>query len=338
VTPTSVQKLPPAGLDPLKATNLMLSNDALELENNFGVSSDIKPPAAWADFYQRVLDERKGKATKSVNFTEVFQGNRYRCILANSAKGYGITMRKLLTVIPRLHEDLNLRWDVMEQLLFGTGLTLFAGQMGSGKSTTMIAALEKLGAARRGPLGTVEDPIEVIFPGSGVIQREVGTHVDSFAEAIRDCMRQYRRTIMVGEIRDPETATAAVLAASSGHRVVGTLHAESAPDVIVRMRALLDPKFEAILPTVLSGIWWQHIVRFGDETRQPLPIYESLLVTQTVRGMIEQDKLVMLPAEMKRQGRQTMMDTALVHVNNRKASKDELRQWLTSRGRVSDDT
>ncbi|KIL03061.1 twitching motility protein [Stutzerimonas xanthomarina] len=326
---------PLATQDASKATNLMLSHNSLELENNFGVSSTIKPPAAWAEFYQRMIDERKGKPTQAVNFTEVFQGHRYRCILANSASGYGITMRKLLSSIPRLNEDLNLRWDVIEPLLAQVGLTLFCGEMGSGKSTTMISALEMLGAARRGPLGTAEDPIEVIYPGPGVIQREIGTHVNSFAEAIRDFMRQYRKTIMVGEIRDPETAMQAVIAASSGHRVVGTLHAESAPDAIVRMQTLLDDKFARILPGVLSGIWWQHIVRFGDDSRPPLPIYESIQVTPTVRGMIEDGKLQMVPAEMKRQGRENMTETATRHVTNRRAKPDELRRFLAVRNRVA---
>jgi len=323
--------------DPSKATNLMLSPNSLELENNFGVSCSMKPPAAWAEFYQRMIEERKGKPTQAVNFTEVFQGHRYRCILANSASGYGITMRKLLSSIPRMHEDLNLRWEVIEPLLTGVGLTLFCGEMGSGKSTTMISALEALGTARRGPLGTAEDPIEVIYPGPGVIQREIGTHVHSYAEAIRDFMRQYRKTIMVGEIRDPETAMQAVIAASSGHRVVGTLHSESAPDAIVRMQTLLDERFSRILPGVLSGIWWQHIVRFGDDLRPPLPIYESIQVTPAVRGMIEQGKLQMLPAELKRQGRESMSDTATRHVTNRRAKPDELRRFLMVRNRIAGD-
>lgn len=323
-----------AEVNPLTATNLMLSEKVLALEDNFGISSAIAPPAAWADLFQRLMGDRKGKPTKSVNFTESFEGNRYRCILANTMQGYCITMRKLLTQIPRVAEDLRLPWDVIRPLLLEPGLTLFAGQMGSGKSTTMTASIEALEASIRGPLGIVEDPVEIIHPDPTVIQRQVGEQTDNFAEAIRDFMRQYRLTIMVGEIRDPETAEAAIIAASSGHRVVGTIHSESAPDAIVRMKTLLDPKFERILPHVLSGIWWQHLVRFGDAKRAPLAVYESLLCTQVVRDIIEENKLVMLPAQMKQQGRKSMAEVAADHVQNRKATPAEMRQWLNARGRI----
>ena len=325
---------PVAVVNPLTATNLMLTEKILTLEDNYGVSSVITPPAAWADLYQELLADRKGKPTKSVNFTKTFEGHRYRCILANSMNGYGVTMRKLLTQIPRIVEDLKLPWHVIRPLLLEPGLILIAGQMGSGKSTTLQSAVDALEPAIRGALGLVEDPVEIIHPDPTVIQRQVGEHTESFAEAIRDFMRQYRQTIIVGEIRDPETAEAAIIAASSGHRVVGTIHSESAPDAIVRMKTLLDPKFERILPSVLSGIWWQHLVRFGDQKRAPLVVYESLECDQSVKDMIQSDKLVMLPAQMKRQGRMNMAEVAIDHVQHRRASKAEMRQWLTNKGRV----
>lgn len=331
---TSQARQPAAVVNPLTATNLMLTDRILALEDNYGVSSVINPPATWADLYQRLITDRKGKPTKSVNFTETFEGNRYRCILANSMHGYGITMRKLLTQIPRITEDLKLPWNVIRPLMLEPGLILIAGQMGSGKSTTLQAAVDALEPAVRGALGIVEDPVEIIHPDLTVIQRQVGEQTESFAEAIRDFMRQYRQTIIVGEIRDPETAEAAVIAASSGHRVVGTIHSESAPDAIVRMKTLLDPKFERILPSVLSGIWWQHLVRFGDQKRAPVVVYESLECDQTVKDMIQSDKLVMLPAQMKRQGRMNMAEVAIDHIQHRRASKAELRQWLSNKGRV----
>lgn len=329
-------------LRPLKleeATNITLSQDSLEAEDNRGRFEIMKPPGAWKDFFDRMLSEKgKGNKRKAANFTVPFNGERYRCILADSAGGQIITMRKLMAEIPQIERDLKLDWHAIKSLLEGSGLTIFAGQMGSGKSTTMIAAIERLGRAKRGNLGTVEDPIEVEFSGGGVIQREVGTHVDSFEEAIRDFVRQYRKTIMVGEIRDPETANAAVLAASLGHSVYGTLHADSAIDVPTRMNSLLDPKLSRILPSVLRGMWWQHVYRRGDSTSPPMPIYESLYVTNSVRQIIADgpEKLPQLMNEMATQKRVTMAHSAMKWVNSGAATKEEMRQWLETRGRIND--
>ncbi|MCU9528094.1 ATPase, T2SS/T4P/T4SS family [Pseudomonas mosselii] len=321
------------------ATNITLSADSLEAEDNMGRFEIMKPPGAWKDFYDRMLGEKGGgNKRKATNFTTPFLGERYRCILANSAGGQVITMRQLMKEIPRLEQDLGFDWNVIRPLLEGSGLTIFAGQMNSGKSTTMISAIDRLGRARRGNLGTVEDPIEVEFTGGGVIQREVGTHVDSFSEAIRDFVRQYRKTIMVGEIRDPETAEAAVLAASLGHSVVGTLHADSAIDIPTRMSSLLDTKLGRILPSVLRGMWWQHVYRRGDHLSKPLPIYESLYVTNSVRQIIADgpEKLPQLMNEMVSQKRVSMAQSAIAWINKGLATREELRPWLETRGRIND--
>lgn len=321
------------------ATNVYMTNEILEVEDNHGVFTQIKPPPEWAEFFQRMLEEKlKPRSTKASNFTESFLGFRYRCILAQSIAGPGINMRKLMTSVPNIRDQLKLDWNVIYPLMKGTGLTIFAGQMGSGKSTTMIAALERLGRLERGPMGTVEDPIEVIFQGGSVIQREVGTHVESFEEAIKDFVRQNRKTIMVGEIRDPETANAAVLAASTGHSVFATLHADSAIDIIPRMLTLLDVKNARVLSRTLRGLWWQHVIRHGTTARDPVPIYESVMVDNTVRQLIESgsDKLPQIIEVMRRQGRKTMAETAIAQVTAKRVTRDEVSQWLEARGRISD--
>jgi twitching motility protein PilT len=326
-------------IKPETATNIYLMKSTLELEDNSGNFYTTMPPGEWKDFFDQMVAEKgKGKKTISSNFTQPFLGHRYRCILASSVAGMGISMRRLLSTIPRFREDLNLDWRVIQQLTEGTGLTIFAGQMGSGKSTTMIATIDKMGRRQRGGLGTVEEPIEFIFPPGGVIQREVGTDVESFAEAIRDFVRQNRKTIMVGEIRDPETANAAILAASTGHSVFATLHADSVLDIVPRMQALVDSKYERILPGTLRGLWWQHVVRHGDPTRPPVPIYESLHVTAQVRSILEAgpERLQQLMSEMQRQGRKSMAQVAQEMISSRKLKKEEAHEWLYRRGRFND--
>ncbi len=336
----SASEEPNVRMSPENATNIYLTKKTLEMEDNSGLFSALTPPpGVWQDFFDQMCAEKvKARKTISANFTQPFLGHRYRCILASSVAGMGVSMRRLMSTVPRFREDLNLDWGVVQQLTEGTGLTIFAGQMGSGKSTTMIAAMEKMGRRTRGGLGTVEEPIEFIFPGSGVIQREVGTDVDSFAEAIKDFVRQNRKTIMVGEIRDPETANAAILAASTGHSVYATLHADSAIDIILRMQALVDSKYLRILPSTLRGLWWQHIVRHGNHERPPVPIYESLYVTSQVRAIIESgpERLNQLMAEMQRQGRKNMSQVAMEMVRSRKLKRDEVGEWVNRRGRLND--
>lgn len=323
----------------LRPTNLYITEKYVEITDNHGVFNRIPTEGTWKDMFERIKNEKKkADRKKSSDFTTEYDGARYRCNLADSLHGYGLTMRILPAGAPSFREDLRLDAQVVLSLLKGTGLTIFAGQMGSGKSTTMYAALERMDKKERGPIGTVEDPIEGILSGPGVIQREVGTHVDSFEQAIKDFVRQNRHTIAVSEIRDPETANAALLAASTGHSVVATIHADSAMDVYPRMLALVDDKYAKILPGTMRGIWWQHVVRFHDENRKPVPIYESIEVTHGVRQILEAgpDKLPQLINQMKQQGRKTMAETAMHLVSQRSASREEVAEFLFRRGRINE--
>lgn len=330
----------PVRVKPEQATNIQLKADKMEVKDNFGRIEIIKPlPGLWKDFFDRMITE-KGRQNKRkvAEFTEPFNGERYRCILADTSSGQTISMRKLPRTALHVERDLGFNWTSIESLLQGSGLTVFAGQIGSGKTTTLISALEMLGPKKRGNLGTVEQPIEYIFPEDGVIQREVGTHVDSFAEAIEHFLRMDRDTIMIGEIRDFSTAEAAVMAAACGHSVVATIHADSAIDIPTRMATLLDPKFIRLLPTVLRGLWWQHIYRRGDASGVAMPIYESLEVTNSVRQIISSgpEALPQLMQEMHAQGRESMAQVAQKWMRNGKANAEEMNQWLFPRGRISD--
>lgn len=325
---------------PEDATNIQLKAERMEIKDNFGRLEILKPvPGLWKDFYDRMLAE-KGRQNKRkvAEFTEPFNGERYRCILADTSSGQTISMRKLPKSALHIERDLGFSRATIESLLQGSGLTIIGGQIGSGKTTTLISALEMLGPSKRGNLGTVEQPIEFIFPEDGVIQREVGTHVDSFAEAVEHFLRMDRDTIMIGEIRDFSTAEAAVMAAACGHSVVATIHADSAIDIPTRMATLLDAKLIRLLPTVLRGLWWQHIYRRGDGSGVAIPIYESLQVTNSVRQIISSgpEALPQLMQEMHAQGRENMAQVAQKWMRIGKVNADEMSQWLQPRGRVND--
>lgn len=321
------------------ATNIYMTGTFIEAVDNFGIAKQGRNEGVWLDFFQATISDRAGvDQKKSQDFTTNLNGYRYRCCLAASNDGWGISMRLLPLNVPRLREDLQLDWNTIEPLLRGTGLTLFAGQMNSGKSTTLYSAIDRMDKRERGPITTIDDPTEIILRGPGVIQREVGTHVETFPQAIRDCMRQFRKTIVISEIRDPETAAAAILAASTGHSVCGTIHADSATEIVPRMLTLLDPKYARLLPGTLRGLWWQHVVRFGDAARKPVPIYESIEVTSAVRQILEAGptRYPLLAQEMKSQGRKTMQECASALVSRGTVKREEVAEFLFRRGRVHD--
>lgn len=317
------------------ASNIYLTDKFVGCSDDHGIGVRGFAPPEWKDFFQTAVGTKaRGQFTKSSHYTAEFLGRRYRCCLANSVRGWGISMRRLPIKIPAVRDDLGLDWDVLAPLVQGSGLTLFAGRMSAGKSMTMAACIGRLDP-RVISIATVEDPIEVIYPDESIIQREVGTHVDSFPEAIRDCVRQTRDVIVVGEIRDPDTANAALLAASTGHSVLGTIHADNAFDAYIRMLALVDERYQRLLARTMRGLWWQQVVRFGTKDRKPLPIYESVLIDLEARQILEKgpDSLQMLHSVMDRQGRKTMAEVALQAVGRNAATRDELNEFLHRRNR-----
>jgi general secretion pathway protein E len=137
------------------------------------------------------------------------------------------------------------------------GLILFTGPTGSGKTSTLYAALMQLNDGKK-KINTIEDPIEHAI--AGIRQSQVNTQIDlGFSTLLRNILRQSPDVIMVGEVRDPETAETAVRAANSGHLVLGTIHAPIAAGAVQSMRSLgVHPHF---LATSLLGVVSQRLVR-----------------------------------------------------------------------------
>jgi len=117
------------------------------------------------------------------------------------------------------------------------GLFLVTGPTGHGKSTSLAAVLQQINLTRRAHIVTIEDPIEYLFKSERCIihQREVGSDTRSFAEALKRVLRQDPDVIMIGEMRDLETVSAAITAAETGHLVLGTLHTQDAAQTIDRI-------------------------------------------------------------------------------------------------------
>ena len=148
--------------------------------------------------------------------------------------------------------------DVMRRLLgHREGMVLVTGPTGSGKTTTLYAALNELKTGKVN-IVTVEDPVEYDVAGISQIQVSEAQGL-TFAKALRSVLRQDPDIVLVGEIRDLETATTAVQAGFSGHFVLSTLHTNDAPSAVVRMRDMGIDAFK--VATVLKGVVAQRLVR-----------------------------------------------------------------------------
>jgi twitching motility protein PilT len=136
------------------------------------------------------------------------------------------------------------------------GLVLVTGATGSGKTTTLAAMLDHINRTRHLHIVTIEDPIEIVHEDRGCIvsQREVGLDTDSFAQALRRVLRQDPDVILIGELRDTETAQVALQAAESGHLVFSTLHTLDSAETIGRMVEFFPPAKQPQVISILAGV------------------------------------------------------------------------------------
>jgi twitching motility protein PilT len=135
------------------------------------------------------------------------------------------------------------------------GLILVTGPTGSGKTTTLACMLDQINRTRRQHIVTIEDPIEILHADRGCIvnQREVGLDTVSFGEALRRVLRQDPDVILIGELRDAETAHVALQAAESGHLVFSTLHTIDAAETLGRMIEFFPPEKQQQIRSILAG-------------------------------------------------------------------------------------
>ncbi|MBS2039466.1 PilT/PilU family type 4a pilus ATPase [bacterium] len=171
------------------------------------------------------------------------------------------------------------------------GLVLVTGPAGSGKSTTLASVIDWINRNRRAHIVTIEDPIEYYHHDihSFVSQREIGTDTQSFAEALRQALRQDPNVIMVGEMRDVETIMTAVTAAETGHLVLSTLHT---PNTVQSIDRILDTfsgdqqkQIRMLLSSCLRGVVSQKLLQRVDGKGR-VPAVEVLVCTSTVQSLI----------------------------------------------------
>ena len=162
-------------------------------------------------------------------------------------------------VIPReipTFEQLELPAGVANLASYHRGLVLVTGATGAGKSTTLAAMVDHINRTRRQHILTIEDPIEILHADRGCIvnQREIGLDSASFGQALRRALRQDPDVILIGELRDRETAETALQAAESGHLVMSTMHTIDASETVSRLVELFQETKQAQIRSILAGV------------------------------------------------------------------------------------
>lgn len=202
-----------------------------------------------------------------------------------------------LRVIPRkvpTFDELHLPPGVQRLTDEHRGLVLCTGATGSGKTTTLAAMLGHINKTRRQHIITIEDPIEILHEdGNCVInQREVGLDTSSFQEGLRRALRQDPDVILIGELRDAESAQTALQAAESGHLVLSTMHTVDAAETIGRMieffPGVKQPQIRSILAGSLRGVISQRLLPRIDGGR--IPAVEVMVTTRRMADLIREKK------------------------------------------------
>lgn len=244
------------------------------------------------------------KAGEDLDFSYMSEGTgRYRVNLFKKASGIGAVLRYIPTEVPTF-ESLNLPRVIKSFAEFRQGMVLVTGATGTGKSTTLASLIHHINNTRKENIITLEDPIEFIHPSlqSQVIQREVGTHLNTFQDGLRAALREDPDIILVGEMRDSETIAMAMLAAETGHLVFGTLHTTSATKSIDRILDALPAdqreQGKIFLAQHLHAVVTQDLVRSADGKSRKA-IVEILIMNNAVSNLIMSDKTFQIPNQIQ---------------------------------------
>lgn len=229
---------------------------------------------------------------------------RFRVALFRQHGGLAAAIRPVRTQVPTLH-DLGLPADFTELVEHRTGLVLLTGATGSGKSSTLAALIGHLNQTAARHILTLEDPIEFVHgpTRSLVHQREVGRDVESFAAGLRAALRESPDVILVGEIRDHATASAAMTAAETGHLVLSTLHTRSADTAVERIVDLFPAHQQEQIRVQIAGVLRAVVAQQLLPGRQPgslVPAYERLVVTTPVAAKIREGRGHQLRSEIQK--------------------------------------
>lgn len=263
-------------------SKIIVSEEDLEIAINQILSPEQK---------KRFLEE------KDLDFALSFDGFRLRINLARERGNIKLTARIISNHKVSL-EEINMPQVVQRLLHLRQGLILLTGPAGSGKSTSLAAMIGYINENLNSNIVTLEDPIEYMFsPEASIItQRELGIDMDSFAAGLKHVLRQDPNVVMIGEMRDLETVSAAVTLAETGHLVLATLHTSSAAQTIDRIIDMFPThqqnQIKSQLSTILAAVISQRLLpRLGGGR---IATREVMIMNSAVANLIREHKTVQL--------------------------------------------
>ena len=282
-----------------KASDVYLSANAPALIKINGecvpINNQLLPPDAPRNLLAEIVPpdrieelEETGELNMGVPLAGV---GRFRVSAMRQRGTYAVVIRFIAQEIPKL-STLSLPPVLSELIMEKRGLILVVGATGSGKSTTLAAMIDERNEAMTGHILTVEDPVEYQFKNkkSIVNQREIGGDTQSLQTALKNALRQAPDVILIGEIRDRETMSAAIAYAQSGHLCLATLHGNNSYHALNRILSFYPVEVRSTmlgdLGSALKAIISQRLVR--TKTGERLPAAEVMLNTKLVADLIEQ--------------------------------------------------
>jgi twitching motility protein PilT len=256
---------------------------------------------------------------------------RLRCNAAQQRGAISLAIRLLPPAIPTI-DELELPQICKSLVARPRGLVIVTGPTGSGKSTTLAAMIQHLNTTESKHVVTIEDPIEYIYPSvkCAITQRQLGTDTRSFAQALKHVLRQNPDVILVGEIRDLETAAAVLTVAETGHLVLTTSHAPSTHQALERIIDFFPPYERhlayARLASLLVGVLCQTLVpRASSEGR--IAAVEIMLANTAVQNLIREEKIYQLPNVVRTnrdEGMLTLDDSLVDLFMNQKITRESV--------------
>ena len=280
---------------------------------------------------QKKMFEENNELDFSIVIPDV---GRFRANYYKTMDEIACAFRIIPVIIPSL-DELNAKKIFKELIKREKGLILVTGPTGSGKSTTLAAMLNEINLNEARHIITVEDPVEFVHTNKKSLfsQRNVGTDTDSFSAALKYALRQDPDVILIGEMRDRETITAALTAAETGHLVFGTLHTNSAPSTINRIIDVFNgdeqPQVRAQLSTSLVAVISQALLPKIGGGR--LAAQEIMITNPAIANLIREDKVHQIYSQMQLNQTSTGMTTQtqelVEYLRKKLISKDTAIQY-----------
>jgi twitching motility protein PilT len=256
--------------------------------------------------WEQFTGEQELNFTYDMNGTLRFRGNFFA-----QRGSYAAVFRAIPRRIKEL-DELGMPAAVARFAQLHRGLVLVTGPTGSGKTTTLASLVDLANRTRAAHIVTIEDPIEFLHEHKKCLvnQREVGGDTESFAVALKNALRQDPDIILVGELRDLETASTALAAAETGHLVLATLHTQSAAQTVDRLIDMFpppqQPQVRAQLSNALQGVVTQALCPRADGTGRVVAT-EIMTATPAIRNLIREGKIHQIPSFMQSGGDDGML-------------------------------